>query len=758
MSSPSSTIPSHSTVRSAGFHQAPVMKPSRVRWICSGLSRLVVVPAVLATALLMAPTASAQLYTSTTSTGNWLNTSGTAGRWSPISSGPFSSNYVSGSNTSFTTAGTYTFDRLVTTGSATLGNITTVDNVSIGFTTTSGQTLSFGGAVSTLDFGAGSVVDFGSLAITLTNGITKNGAGTLVLTGGGYTGGFTLNAGSVIARGANAFGTGAITINGGAIGSMSNFTSPIRANGPISVGGDFQIGIADSPASNTANMTFGANGNGLNLTGGARTITLGSSGTMTFAQAISNGGLTLARNIAGAGGHFSLSGPNTFADGLTLDSVTVNATNNNAALGAGDVTLTGANATTLNLKSALTVANKFTIADSAGIKTITNSVANATISGTITNNDSTGGVVIGATNGRTLNIGGINGNGTTGVTFGGGTLVGTVVMNGAGTYNGNTVIDGSILKMSGAGSSVSAANLLVFKQTGGSTATPTFDLNGTTQTVAGLDDSAFAGIIRSTLSGAKLIVGDSNNSTFAGTIISGNSLELEKVGSGKLTLTGTNTYTGATTVAAGLLTVNGSISSSALTTVQSGAAIGGSGTVGALVVQSGGSIAPGNSPGTLTVSGDAVWEAGGNYNWQLLNATGAAGTGWDKLVITGRLDLTRLTSANPFKVNPWTISTFEGSTGDALNFDGGSNYSWTIATADNGITGFNANNFFINTDPTNGTNGFSNSYTGTFSVSVDGNNLNLIYGPSAVPEPASTFTVLALFSSGVLHRRRRVVK
>ena len=232
---------------------------------------------------------------------------------------------------------------------------------------------------------------------------------------------------------------------------------------------------------------------------------------------------------------------------------------------------------------------------------------------------------------------------------------------------------------------------------------------------------------------------------------------LSKEGTGTLTLSGTNTYTGATSVTAGQLTVNGDSASSAHV-VRNGATLGGSGTVGALVVQSGSTIAPGNSPGILTVTGNAVWEAGGNYNWQLLNATGAAGTGWDQLVITGMLDLTGLTSANRFKVNPWTISTFEGSTGEALNFNGGSNYSWTIATASGGITGFNANNFFINTAAVNGTNGFSNSYTGTFSVSVDGNNLNLVYGPTPVPEPASTFTVLALFSSGVLQRRKRVVR
>jgi autotransporter-associated beta strand protein len=233
---------------------------------------------------------------------------------------------------------------------------------------------------------------------------------------------------------------------------------------------------------------------------------------------------------------------------------------------------------------------------------------------------------------------------------------------------------------------------------------------------------------------------------------------LRKEGTGTLTLSGTNSYTGATTVAAGQLTVNGDSASSAHI-VRNGATLGGSGTVGALVVQSGGTISPGNSPGTLTVSGDAVWEAGGNYNWQLVDADGGAGADWDTINITGELDLSNLTLADPFKVNLWSLSSPGASTGDTLNFDGSSNYSWTIATAAGGITGFDADNFSIYTAARNGTNGFTNKDAGgTFSVSVAGNNLNLVYGPSAVPEPASTFAVLALFSSGVLQRRRRVVR
>lgn len=557
MSSLSFTTPSRSTVRSAGFHQAPVMKSSRVRWICSGLNRLAVVPAVAAAAMLLASTASAQLFTSTTSTGNWLNTTGTAGRWSPTSSGPFDGNFVSGSSASFTTAGTYTFDRLVTTGTATLGNITTGSSVNIGFTTSSAQTLNFGGAggaVGTLDFGGGSVVDFGSIAIKDANGIIKNGAGTLALSGGAYTGGFTLNAGNVIARAANAFGTGALTINGGAIGSTTNFTSPVARTGGITVGGDFQMGIVDSPASSTANMTFAGAGNAINLGNATRTITLGNSGSMTFGSVVSNGGLALASNVNGASGQFSLTGTNTFAGGLTLDGVTLNASGlSNAALGAGNVTLTGITGATLNIRSALTLANNFTIADTAGSKTITNFGANATISGTITNLANTGGLQIGAGAGRVLTLAnGIAGSGTSTLVFGGtsagGALSGGVVIYGAGTYAGNTTIDSSKVTL-GADDALSQTNLNL-------SGNGVLELAGFTQSFKQLSGDATSKV-QSLNAGGILAVGAGNaTSTFDGAIVSGANLSLVKNGTGSFTLTNAgNTFIGGVTVNDGDLIV-----------------------------------------------------------------------------------------------------------------------------------------------------------------------------------------------------------
>ena len=236
---------------------------------------------------------------------------------------------------------------------------------------------------------------------------------------------------------------------------------------------------------------------------------------------------------------------------------------------------------------------------------------------------------------------------------------------------------------------------------------------------------------------------------------------LTKAGSGTLTLDGANTYSGVTAVSAGSLVVNGSIATSSLTTVQDGGILSGSGTVGALTVASSGTLAPGNGPGALAVTGNLTWLAGGNYNWQLANALGSSGSAWDTVNITGALNLTALSSASPFNLNLWSLSqTAPDLSGDALGFDPAKSFSWTIASADAGISGFDADSFTINTGATNGTAGFSNDLAGgSFSLAVDGANLNLVYNSvSAVPEPTGVLALAGLLAGGLLTRRRKTAR
>lgn len=124
------------------------------------------------------------------------------------------------------------------------------------------------------------------------------------------------------------------------------------------------------------------------------------------------------------------------------------------------------------------------------------------------------------------------------------------------------------------------------------------DVNGQADTVGSVEGPGDIHL------GAGLLITGGNNlsTTLAGSITGIGSAGLTKEGSGTLTLTGTNTYPGATTINGGKLLINGTQPASAVT-VKAGGTLGGSGVTG-LVTAQGGTISPGNSPGQLT-SGSA---------------------------------------------------------------------------------------------------------------------------------------------------------
>ena len=232
---------------------------------------------------------------------------------------------------------------------------------------------------------------------------------------------------------------------------------------------------------------------------------------------------------------------------------------------------------------------------------------------------------------------------------------------------------------------------------------------------------------------------------------------LTKSGAGSLTLSGNNTYSGATTVGAGTLIVNGTNASA--TTVQSGATLAGSGSVRSAIIQSGGTIAPGNSPGTMTLTNGLTWAGGGNYNWQIFNVSGTAGqtNAWDWINVTGGTwDITGLSSSNKFNINLWSLSGLPDTTGLATGFDAAQNYSWKILSSVGLSTSFNSAFFNINTNAVNGTGGFVGA-TGIFSLAVDGNDdlfLNYTAPGAPVPEPG-TWAAAALLALGAAYARRR---
>ena len=407
----------------------------------------------------------------------------------------------------------------------------------------------FSGAAGTLTNESGGIINGGVMmdnfanAVTLDTGSVINGilnigtstAATLTLDGTGtqlYSAAVTSATafdGALIKNGAGTWTldetftyTGATTVNAGTLALGSGGSIALSSGLSLAASGaGFDISAGGNQ---TIQDLSGVAGSKINL--GANTLTAGTADSTSFAGVISGTGGFTKRGT----GTVTLSGANTYMGATTVDTGTL-------ALGSGGsiASSSGLALATSGAGFDISAGGNQTIQDLSGVTGSTINLGANTLTAGTANSTSFAGVISGT--GGFIKQGG-----------------GTLTLSGANTYMGATTVNAGTLALGSGGSIASSSGLSLAASGAG------FDISaGGNQTIRDLSGVAGSMI---NLGANMLIAGIANSTSFAG-VISGTGGFI-KQGGGTLTLSGAETYSGATTVNAGTLALGsgGSIASS----------------------------------------------------------------------------------------------------------------------------------------------------------------------------------------------------
>jgi autotransporter-associated beta strand protein len=281
----------------------------------------------------------------------------------------------------------------------------------------------------------------------------------------------------------------------------------------------------------------------------------------------------------------------------------------------------------------------------AGILTVTTSSGTATFSGVLRDGDGTGD------------------DGKLGFTKKG---AGTQVLSGNNTYTGPTAVSQGVLRAGRATNAFGNASPVSVA------AGATLRLNGFGQTIGSLSG---AGVVENGSSSSTTtlkLAGDDQDTTFSGVLSDGSSrsMGLQQAGSGKLILTGINTYTGPTSITSGVISIdlNGSVNQTSGITLNggtllvnslvalnraitfTGGTLGGTGHYANNLAVNSGHLSPGNTgAGLFSIDGALMLNALSALDFELsdlagtndrLNVSGA-------LILDGTLNITNLGGMQP---------------------------------------------------------------------------------------------------------------